>query len=786
MALPLPEGDAVPIEATNQAVVRLATEGAILIGSKRIAQRLVDQLEDTFWKTVFEATLAEKEREGRDAALGGLNRALGLARDDRERLIVLLREASLGVWPLPLDPDTLEGIDPVDIDLLKARSELARGLRPEAIARLRRWSDSSIQITDQLAEAYVASGDPYAAIDSLRSGAKRFQSPEFLVTALDIARKARLTKETLVVGREALERLPPSAKAASYVRHRLIESAGLFARTQLRHEPDSTPTRWALIVALHNRTRLDDAWRALTEIQLEPLDEYQARIKIRLLSRYDPSPKTVDQILELADRFRESEILVGSALTSIFTMRPEFELPAPVLARLHSQTAEFFERFPESEILRRVQFEAPEQVLEALAQQLTAGRQQLESIAAEVQRGRVPYGAAASATGNLYTTILINRGIGPLVGVPVAPSLLAADIDAAKQSLDQTVVLDLSTLSVAVGSPTLWSVVRSSFHRIVLSDLAVFDAVAARDAASLRSPLALTVDESGQPHAVEISTDEAERLAADTAWIADRALELDQSAVRELSLFPQWDLERAGAWASAVELASERALPLLSDDLVLRQLARAKGVAAFGTYALARVLREAGRIDDATAKAFDGLFFERAVVDLPTAREWIETSAATNNWRSSPSLLAAARPAMWTDASAAIGFFASIFQRVHREAPEQLSSWAFAAMLGGSFLPGVAARSFIADLLLAAILAAGSASSQVGSLVVAAREAARRLGAGDPLEPTAAKLLNLAAAELTPASAAQFTISVFAALDEADRIAVMRVVADPTQRPTQS
>src|SRR5260370_34719579 len=36
-ALPLPEGDAVPIEATNQAVLRLATQGAILMGSKRIA-----------------------------------------------------------------------------------------------------------------------------------------------------------------------------------------------------------------------------------------------------------------------------------------------------------------------------------------------------------------------------------------------------------------------------------------------------------------------------------------------------------------------------------------------------------------------------------------------------------------------------------------------------------------------------------------------------------------------------------------------------------------------------
>jgi 5'-methylthioadenosine/S-adenosylhomocysteine nucleosidase len=796
LALASPEGEATIAEASAPQVLQVAVQAAILIGAKAIALRLIAKVEDRFWRAVFEGTLAATEPEGREAAIMGFNRALEVARDDRERWVVLLKLAPLGVWPLPIDPAGLQSLAPVDIDLLLARSELARGLHNEAISRLRRWSDVSMPATEQLADAYVQAQDPPSAVDVLRSGAASFQAPELLVAALDVARVAGRWQETIALGRAALEVLPASAKAAFYVRHRLVESAArladwsqveTYARAQLRLEPEFIPLRWALVIALHNRTQLEAAWRALTErTSLEPLDEYQARIKIRLVSLFQPNVDGVQQILELADRFRESEVLVGAALMSIYTMRPQSELPPPLLAKLHTQTAQFFDRFPESTILRRVQFETPEQLLEQLAGQLAAGRDQLENLVTQVQSGRLPYGAVSALTGKLYAFVLATRGAGPLVGVPNASELLDAELSVAKQALGGTVVAETSVLSILVGSSDFWSIIRPAFHRILVTDSAVADAVAARDEAGLRSTLSLTVDpDSGRARPVEISPDEAERLASDTAWMAERALELEQGAVRELKLFPDWEMERFGAWASAVELAATRGHPLYSDDLILRQIAREHRVPAFGTYALAQALSQTGRLDEESLRQFDALLFDRFVVDLPRARELIEQKGMDTVWRSTAALAAVARPPLWADAVTSIQFFASLFQRIHREAPQELANWVHAAMMGGSFLPGIAARSFIAELLLTAILAAGSGAEQVPRLVEAARHAARRLGADDPLEPTAARFLSLAAAEMHAAAAAQFTMSVFAPLEEADRVAVMRVVADPAQRQPQ-
>src|SRR5439155_5509309 len=120
LALAAPEGEATIAEASAPQVLQVAVQAAILIGAKPIALRLITKVEDRFWKAVFEATLAATEPEGREAAITGFNRALEAAHDDRERWLVLLKLAPLGVWPLPVDPESLQSLEPVEIDLLLA------------------------------------------------------------------------------------------------------------------------------------------------------------------------------------------------------------------------------------------------------------------------------------------------------------------------------------------------------------------------------------------------------------------------------------------------------------------------------------------------------------------------------------------------------------------------------------------------------------------------------------------------------------------------------------------
>jgi hypothetical protein len=516
---------------------------------------------------------------------------------------------------------------------------------------------------------------------------------------------------------------------------------------------------------------------------LEPQDEYQARIKITLLSRFETTAEGVQRILELADRFRESELVVATALGCIYTMRPQMELPATVLARLHSQTTDFFERFPESEILRRVDVGDPEQFVQNISQQIAAESGQLREVVRRVGVGEVPYGVLASASNKLYAITLAIRAGGPLLGVPNAPALMEADLLDARTALNKTVLVESSALSVLAGITSFWDVVAKSFHRLVASDLAVFDAVASRDEASLRPTLSLGLDsETGKVRAFEISEQDAQRLASQTEWIAATMLTLEQEACRQLPHFPEAPIHRFGAWASALELAVQKGYPLYSDDLVLRMFTRQLGGHAFGTFAIARVLTEMGRIGKEQLNAVEDALMLQLVVDLPDAYDRIERLAAEAGWRPGPATVAAARPALWSEPARGIQFFTRIFERVFNEAREQLANWVYAAMISGSFLKSVAAGPFIAQLLLTAITSSNSSTDLVPELVTAARRAAQRLGSADPLPLAARQLISVAETTMPAAAAAQYTIGVFEQLDEADRLIVMRIVSDPDQR----
>jgi hypothetical protein len=792
IALPEPEGEATLAEANSQPVIHVAIHASLLIGASKLTTQLVAKVDDPFWKLLFEGTLAAQEPEGKEAAMRAFDRALAAATDDTQRWLVLVRLAPLGVWPLPADPTELQGIRPVDVDILLARSEVTRKEIDAAVARLRPWAASSLDATELLADIHGRTGNVEGAIETLRAGASRFQAPELLVQAVDIVRLASRWAQVVQVGRLALESLSPTGRATSYVRHRIIEAAARtadwgtvesFARTQLRVEPDAVQLRWALVIALHNRMRFDEAWRALLDGGLpEPADEYQARIKINLISRFEKSVEGIQQILELADRFRESEILVGSALGAIYTLRPQPALPAPLLAKLHTRTAEFFSQFPESRVLRQVKFDRPEEILSILGSQLASGRERLDDVTSQIQAGQIPYGMAATSVGKPYTAVLHGRMAGPLIGVPTEPTLAAVDLETASRAIGHEIVADISPLTVLVGRPELWRSVVSKFERIYIPDLAVADAVVSRDEAALRSTLMVTLDPgASNPRLVEIAPEVAERYAEESTWIADRALELEQAQVHDLSLFPDLDIERFGAWISAIELGKSRGLALYSDDLLVRLLARDRGVDSFGTFALARALQQLAVIDSAAVSSFDAALFDRFVVDLPSARDLIERAADRNGWSAGPATVAAGRPAVWSDASDAIRLFASLFRRIHAEAPNHLPFWLQVAAAGGSFLPPAAVSAFIGELLVTAILAANSNADSVSKLVEAGRSASAAFNSNDPLPFAAETLMRTASLEMSPPEAARFVASIFEPLSEEDKILIGRIIADQSE-----
>jgi hypothetical protein len=138
-------------------------------------------------------------------------------------------------------------------------------------------------------------------------------------------------------------------------------------------------------------------------------------------------------------------------------------------------------------------------------------------------------------------------------------------------------------------------------------------------------------------------------------------------------------------WLGPVDCAAERGLPLWSDDLVLRMLARQQGVAAFGTLALLEVLVEDGRLAAASALFDIVLCLRRAwFVDLPDLLGHLEALAEEARFAPGPAVLAFARPVLWQPIEQGLARYLALCTRVAAADPLLLGPWLHAAILGAA------------------------------------------------------------------------------------------------------
>ena len=191
----------------------------------------------------------------------------------------------------------------------------------------------------------------------------------------------------------------------------------------------------------------------------------------------------------------------------------------------------------------------------------------------------------------------------------------------------------------------------------------------------------------------ELGDEEFRHLYTRSERIQDFTDRIQVRSVTNRSLLPSIDLGVEHAeWVDVLHLARELELPVWSDDLGLRRLARGLGLIAFGTPSVVEAVRDSTVvsssdtevIEAAIRTAFDTLIELAAdmVVDLPLGSEGTLQLAASERWRPGAGAVALSRPAWWAANPDGLETLLEIYSRVSEDVLENRSGWQYSAMYG--------------------------------------------------------------------------------------------------------
>jgi hypothetical protein len=183
----------------------------------------------------------------------------------------------------------------------------------------------------------------------------------------------------------------------------------------------------------------------------------------------------------------------------------------------------------------------------------------------------------------------------------------------------------------------------------------------------------------------QLTQAEHEYLSGRLSDIENALGDLTIGPAPELGPFADYSPADTDPALSPLALAAETGVPLWSDDVVLRALAREHEIPAFGTLALLDALIETGRLPDTLRD--DVLHLARGfTVDLMLTPEELLNLAGETAYQPGPATAVLARPVFWAEPAVAQDVVLDLITRVQAEAPQTLITWFRAA------LDGLAAR----------------------------------------------------------------------------------------------
>ncbi|WP_052241169.1 DUF4365 domain-containing protein [Microbacterium hominis] len=349
----------------------------------------------------------------------------------------------------------------------------------------------------------------------------------------------------------------------------------------------------------------------------------------------------------------------------------------------------------------------------------------LRALARQVAAGAIPIGFVCEVRHDPYGLILADRYLQPRNASSPDAADHATETDAAVAALNGRVVIDLSAVELSVHLDA-WSECEGQFNVIVLATAQRADAQ--RSVAAARSATGsggtLGVDSNGNPYMTEFEPEAqiATLRRCESVEFATRSL-LTVDVGDKLTFASDLDGLGLSAWISSIEAAGRQGVPLWSDDVAQRRLARDLGIPTFGTVNLLEGLRlarlEGGATPEVvsevseTQHAFIRHLLELRVVDQPVTVDDIIDNIARHPGSLAPSAVVLSRGAWWQSETSAKDWL-RILEAVRRHSPHYRRTWQARAMTG--ILNAAPAEA--APRLVASLAAFGTAASPDVSDVV--------------------------------------------------------------------
>ena len=785
-----PEGEATRAEAAHPSVQRVVADALLRLGR----HDEIDHLDMNAFEPWLRTMTLAMQAHARDdpVALRLVRRAFEQAPDPEARKHVAFGLALRGERV----DQALLGLTDEEAALLDGVTALRGGDPDGAVEILSHHRFASHRHSEWLGRAQRKQGHPQQAIETLRAAVEHFGPDPLAADLVAGLLESGHTTEAEAAANDALSR-STSRDVRRRLRRALVHMAETsqdwhkaFEHAAAMHseDPEHQPAGWSAVYALSRQGREEDARRYLRTHRLTPTSEEAAHLVTVLLG--GPNAPEVDTavLLELAKLFPQSEQVTGSVLVALMSGGERVSLTEEQRESARELLEEFVERFPSSEIVRRVEASSVQEQAELLREMVRQRNSTIDwELVDEVHAGRAPYGLLWSPV-RPYASLLLDSDCpgGYLTAVSADPETLEREIEAARAAMGSAVVIDTSVAVLTSRTGLSLDRLAGVFGRVLVPDQLLADASLAVAQAKTRGDATVWYESALDQVAFrEFSQQEKDRMVESAERVV-AALKRRQR-VASGDVRPQWYLDSVlepFVWDAALRVAAARGCALWCDDAALRHLAETLGIATFGTYALYEALDGQPARDALPGSLATKIDLLRAhIADVPIS--WTELAEGSDDsdgpdpaWD-----LWFSRPATWREPAVASGF-AHRIRELQDRGVQHVPSLVYAACrgFGAAVVDGDRKRA-LGWVLAGALLELNDPAQLAAGFVHAARAAAvgrDERSRIDPLAAAAEILLAAYEAETDAAVAAQKLLSVFSSLPPADlRIAASVIGSIP-------
>ncbi len=628
-------GSALDREAAEPRIAGLGASAALLIHDAK-ALAYFRQFLPKAWMLEIAAQELDMHTQDPEERRRAWLQALKGADNDRLRAICVMRLSDLGAWPLPEAEDLLSrAIMPKwTYRIAVARAEAANGDVVGAVAELRRLANDHVLAAVDLIRILDRHGDSDQARREWDRQYRRWQDVQLVEVLpdptsigqpdplmLEILSDPRLSVDARVRLRGSLIR--DFARRRDWDRVVRLCRAGLAERS-------SEDVIWNLVTALYNLHNTHEARKVLDQYRPDPATEQEARLWAQLHVGADFTRSDAEMAAELAERYMDAPALIGG-------------LASLLVRELGRHGSESLPTWPDSLVARvrelvltlQASGYGPDAATEEEMLRRLRGKNygELEAVRLEVQAGRTALSTFASQSGHPYGQALLQRFAGLTVASDREPGLITAGRQAAAKALDSgAVIADISALYLLLLLPENG---RDLLAR--LPDLCI-NAGAAADAARTRDAVWTVASASFSVGLVDGKLRRQELPIEERALLRKRAADLEELTA---SLMHRTAGLGKNSGQDAIALAAQEGIALWADDVALRQAARHRGLATFGTTDLLATINQ-GDLEETTM-----LLAANYVVDLALDGGQVSRLESDARWHGAGGMVAISRRQWW-------------------------------------------------------------------------------------------------------------------------------------------